>query len=57
MGMYMKSSWLIQMDLGCFFGQLIAGVYDDDLAGLAANLEKLAAVARSEIKKSGQHLL
>ena len=47
----MKSSWLLQMDLGCFFGQLIAGCFDDDLLGLAESLEKLASVAREEIKK------
>lgn len=51
LSIFMKSSWLLQLDIGCFVGQLIAGVFDDDLMGLAENLEKLATVARSEIKK------
>lgn len=47
----MKCSWIFQLELGCFVGQLIAGVFDDDLLALAENLEKLALVARDEIKK------
>ena len=47
----MKPSWILRLDLGCFVGQLIAGVFDDDLLGLVKILEELAAVARSEIKK------
>ena len=49
----MKPSWILRLDLGCFMGQLIAGVFDDDLLGLADSLEKLADVARSEIIKKG----
>lgn len=50
----MKLSWPIRLDIACFVGQVISGVFDDDLVALTASLEKLAGDAQTEIKKCTQ---
>ena len=48
----MKPSWSLRLDIACFVGQIVAGVFDDDLAALTAGLEALALAAWLEAKQS-----